>query len=179
MVRFITVTRLQPTNAEAHQNLGLFYAQNGKLTEAISQFEQALQLQPDAQAWYNLGLARVVQGNLRAAVTNYQQAVKLKPDWPTALNDLAWLLATAPDPDLRNGPEAVHLAEKARDLNGGKDAQFWGTLDAAYAEAGRFDDATRTAEKARDLAIASSQTNLATAAEQRLALYRDRKPYRQ
>ena len=57
--------------------------------------------------------------------------------------------------------------------------RFWGTLDAAYAEAGRFEEAVNTAEKVRKLAQAANQPELAKAAEQRLALYRKAQPFRQ
>jgi hypothetical protein len=58
-------------------------------------------------------------------------------------------------------------------------AQFLGTLDAAYAEAGRFEDARRTAEQTRQLALVSNANELAGAAEQRLELYRAGKAFRQ
>jgi len=88
------------------------------------------------------------------------------------------LRATNPKAELRDGAEAVRLAELACELSGGKEARFWGTLDAAYAEAGRFADAQATAAKTRELALASREPELAGQAEQRMALYRAGKPYR-
>ena len=104
--------------------------------------------------------------------------MRLSPNTSLYLNDLAWLLATNPKPERREGAEAVRLAERACALSGGKEARFWGTLDAAYAEAGRFVDAMATATKARDLALAAGQPDIAQRAEERLALYRAGKPYR-
>ena len=156
-----------------------WYAQQGKLEEAVREFQEQLRLQPDAQAHYNLALARVMQGKLKEAGIHYELAIKLKPDWPTALNDLAWIRATAPQAELRDGAEAVRLAERACGLSGGKEARFLGTLDAAYAEAGRFNEAIRTAEKTRQLAVAAGEKEVAAAAEQRLALYRKKQPFRQ
>ena len=63
-------------------------------------------------------------------------------------------------------------------LSGGKEARFWGTLDAAYAEAGRLADALTTAAKARELALAAGQPDIARKADERMALYRAGKPYR-
>ena len=120
-----------------------------------------------------------MQGDLKEAAANYEQAVKLSPDWPIALNDLAWIRATAPQAELRDGAEAVRLAERACELTGGKEARFFGTLDAATAEAGRFAEAITTAEKARDLALAAGDKAIAAAAEQRLTLYRKQQPFRQ
>jgi hypothetical protein len=52
-----------------------------------------------------------------------------------------------------------------------------GTLAAAYAEAGRFDDAVATAQKARDLALASGQKDLADRNQKLLELYQSHQAY--
>ncbi|PYJ02818.1 MAG: hypothetical protein DME25_15020, partial [Verrucomicrobia bacterium] len=107
------------------------------------------------------------------------EAIRLKPDWPEPLNDLAWLLATHPRPDVRNGAEAIRLAERACELSAYKEARFLGTLDAAYAEAGRISEAITEAEQARKLALAAGNHEIADAAAARLELYRKGQPYRQ
>jgi tetratricopeptide (TPR) repeat protein len=177
--KFRAALLLKPDHVEAHEQLGLLLAQQGQIEAAVTHFNEVLRLRPDAQAYYNLALARVVQGNVREAITHYQQAVKLKPDWDAALNDLAWLLATHPSAEVRDGSEAVRLAERACQLGKNTEARYWGTLDAAYAESRRFADAIRTAEKTRQLALAAGQSEVAQAAEQRLGLYQKNQPYRQ
>ena len=179
IARFTTAVRLKEDTAEAHEHLGLLRIQQGRFDEAVADFKQLLQLRPDAQANHHLGLALAMQGKSEDALIYYTQAVRLKPDWPEALNDLAWILATHPQAKIRNGPEAVRLAKRASELSGGKVARFWATLDAAYAEAGRFADAVNAAEKARELALAADEKDIAQAAEERLILYRKRQPYRQ
>jgi Flp pilus assembly protein TadD len=119
------------------------------------------------------------QNKLDDALPRFREAARLEPGSVEALNGLAWLLATHPRAEMRNGAEAVRLAERACELSGGKDARFCSTLDAAYAEAGRFPDALRTAEKARDLALAAGRKELADAAEARLGLYRKQQPFHQ
>jgi len=176
--RLTVATRLQPDNPDAQEQLGLACAQLGQIDAAVAHLQTAIHLRPTAEAHYYLGLARVIQHRSNEALTNYQEAVRLKPDWPVALNDLAWLLATDPDPAQRNGTEAVRLAKKACELSHGKEARYWGTLDAAYAETGQFADAIATAEKTRQLAMAAGQNDLAKAAEERLALYKENKPFR-
>ena len=52
-------------------------------------------------------------------------------------------------------------------------------LDAAYAEAGRLDEATTVAEEARSLALSAGDRELADLATARLQLYRTGKPYHQ
>jgi tetratricopeptide (TPR) repeat protein len=176
---YVAGLQLNPADPDAHEQLGMLLARNGRVAEAVPHFEAVLRLRPNAQAHYNLALALVVRGDTREAVTHYRKALELSPDWPPALNDLAWILATHPDPALRNGAEAVRLAERACELTARKEARFLGTLDAAYAEAGSFAEACRTAEQARQLALASNANDLAGAAERRLELYRAGKAFRQ
>jgi tetratricopeptide (TPR) repeat protein len=92
-------------------------------------------------------------------------------------NNLAWMLASHPDPQIRNGKEAVDLAERACRLTNNEMPIYLGTLAAAYAEAGRFSDAVATAEKARDLARKAGLGTVAQRNEQLLELYRAGRPY--
>ncbi len=99
------------------------------------------------------------------------------PDFPGALNNLAWILSTSPDPACRDGTEAVRLAQKACDLTGHKRAEMLGTLAAAYAEAGRFPEAIAAGEKAGKLAAGDGNLGLKEKNDKLLALYREGKPY--
>ncbi len=170
--------RLRPDDIEAREDLGFTLLLAGHATEAVPQFEQVIQTRPNARAHYYMGLALDGLGKGAEAMAHYRVAVRLEPNAPLYLNDLAWALATNPDSSLRNGAEAVDLAQRACQLSGGKEAQFWGTLDAAYAEAGRFDEALATAKKTRAIALAAGQQDIARRAEERLALYQSGKPYR-
>ena len=117
-------------------------------------------------------------GDARQAVNQYHQALTLKPDMVEALNNLAWLLAAHPSDALRNGAEAVRLAERACELSERREPVLLGTLAAAYAEAGRFGDAVKTAEKARDLAATTGLKDVAARNTELLELYRAGKPCR-
>ena len=171
--------RLQPQNLDAQETLGMVLFYQGKLDEAAKQLQQMAERRPSAKVQYCLALALHAQGDAERALPHYREAVRLETNNPTYLNDLAWLLATHPNSKLRDGAEAVRLAEEACRLTGGKEARFFGTLDAAYAEAGRFEEAVNAATKARDLATAAGQPGIAQAAEERMALYRTKQPYRQ
>jgi tetratricopeptide (TPR) repeat protein len=170
---------LDPTNASLRESLGLHLAQQGKTAEASEQFAALVQLRPDAEAHYYLALSLVAQGKTREAAEHYQNAIRLKPDWPEPLNDLAWIFATDPHPDLRNGPEAVRLAERACNLSNRGEARFLGTLDAAYAEAGRFQDAITQCDQTIKLAVSTGQQEIGELAAKRLELYRAGRPFHQ
>jgi tetratricopeptide (TPR) repeat protein len=126
----------------------------------------------------NLGNVELREGRIPAAVAHYRAAVRIGPADPHPYNNLAWLLATTPDPALRDGGEAVRLAEAACASAGHDDAGFLDTLAAAYAEDGRFDDAVRTAERASRLASAAGNTALAAVIDERAALFRRGRPFR-
>jgi len=96
---------------------------------------------------------------------------------PEVLNNLAWTMATSGKADDRDGTRAVLFAERACQLTGYHETVMVGTLGAAYAEAGRFDDAIVTAQKACDLATASGKTDLLKINQQLLDLYRQHQPY--
>ena len=123
------------------------------------------------------GLTLLRQGNHQVALRLLQAAVILKPDDVRALETMAQLLATDPDPAVRNGKEAVDPARCAVELSGGRDAEVLDTLAAAYAEAGQFPDAVRTATTAHDLAAAAGRTDLAADIQRRLDLFRAGKAY--
>jgi tetratricopeptide (TPR) repeat protein len=118
-------------------------------------------------------------GRTREAVAQYREALRLNPSLVGALNNLAWILATSPDEGLRNGAEAVRLAERACELTHYGQPLFIGTLAAAYAECGRFPEAVTTAEKAERLATRAGLTPVAAKNRQLLELYRAGKPYQE
>lgn len=177
--QFQEALQLAPQEPEFHRRYGLLLARTGKTNEAIEQFRDVLRLRPTPEAHYNLALALLVQGQPTQAAPEYREALRLNPDYIGALNDLAWLLATRPEPEVRNGAEAVNLAQHACELSNRQEVRYLGTLDAAYAEAGDFTNAITTAELVRSQAAAAGQTDLAEQAEQRLTLYRAGKPFHQ
>jgi protein O-mannosyl-transferase len=152
---------IDPAYAEADYSLGNILLQQGKVDEAITHFEKALQSRPDyAKACNNLGNALVQKGNVKEAIVNYEKAQQLQPSDPAVKNNLAWLLATTPNASLRDGSRAVELAQQADSLTSGKNPMILRTLAAAFAEAGRFGDATLSIRKAIEVAHAAGQEDM-------------------
>jgi tetratricopeptide (TPR) repeat protein len=115
-------------------------------------------------------------------VTDLQEALVHKPRPATeltALNNLAWVLATCPDDSVRNGIQAVQYAEKACRLTGFKQSGMINTLAAAYAESGRFPEAVATAQTAIKLANDAGDRQAVAATSQLLARYQQGKPWRE
>jgi tetratricopeptide (TPR) repeat protein len=176
-LQFRAAIQYGPQDAETHRRYGLLLAGSGHAREAIEQFREVIRLQPGAEAHYNLATALLQQGEPGKAVGEYRESLRFKPDSPASLNDLAWVLAADASDTLRNGTEAVALAERACQLTQFQEPMFVGTLAAAYAEAGRFPDAVKMAEKAIDLATTAGQSVVAEKNRQLIELYRAGKPF--
>jgi tetratricopeptide (TPR) repeat protein len=150
--------RLKDTSAAAHANLGPVLCALGQCDEGVSHLQRALALDPAyTTAHGNLGEAYASRGQRALAAQQFALAVKASPDNPFLLNRLAWLLATSPEDDVRSGARAVELAEHSVSLTSRQDIMSLETLSAAYAEAGRFDEAVTTGREA--LALAERQGN--------------------
>jgi tetratricopeptide (TPR) repeat protein len=111
-------------------------------------------------------------GRTNEAVVAYRETLRWSPGAHDVEKRLAWILATDPDAGVRNGADAVRFAQSASAAAGDRDVQALDVLAAAYAEAGRFDEATHTAERALDLATESATAGAREGAQARLALYR-------
>lgn len=172
--------RLRPLYSEALNNMGVLLTREGRVSEALPLLEAAVRLSHRRAGVYGeLAVALAFEGRFEDAINYYQLAIAAKPDSVEAHNNLAWIFATHPEARHRNGAEAVRLAEQACKLSDYKKAILIGTLGAAYAEAGRFEDAIAAAEKAAALAVAAGDTALADKNRELTALYRQGQPYRE
>lgn len=172
--------RINPMYAGAHYELGAIAVRQGKQTEAVTRFRSALAADSEhPEAHRSLALALADQGRHEEAVAHYLEAIRLRPDDPGAYNNLAWIRATHPDPELRNGAEAVRLAERACALWKDREPNLLETLAAAYAEAGRFPEAVATLEEAITLVTPAGAEDLLPALEKQLQGYGADIPYRE
>jgi tetratricopeptide (TPR) repeat protein len=180
IVHFQRALAIQPDYAAAHYDLGNALFLKGQTDEAIIHYQRALAIQPDhAKAHNNLGTALLQKGQLDEAINEFQKALAIQPSLVEAqigLAHIAWVLATSPDPSIRNGTKAVELAEQTNRLSGGNNPIIAATLAAAYAEAGRFPEAITTAQRAEQLATSQNNTALAAPLEAELKLYQAGSP---
>jgi tetratricopeptide (TPR) repeat protein len=127
----------------------------------------------------NLGILLIQNGDARAAVAQWERSLQLDADDGNALNNLAWVLATYPADEIRNGKRAVELAQKAASLPGGNSPMVLRTLAAAYAETRDFPKAIETVQRAIDTALAQNNNSLVTTLRHELELYRAGSPVRE
>lgn len=156
----------------------LFQLRHWRDSEAL--FRQALRVtERNSVAHAHLGSALLEQGRVEETLRHYRRAVEVEPGFLRAVNNLAWLLATLPDPTLRSPDEALALARGAAQQTGQEDPAVLDTLAAAQAAAGHFAQAAASAERALALAEARGDAELARQVRGRLALYRAGRPYRE
>jgi Flp pilus assembly protein TadD len=159
-------------DARVHRELGLALHQKGRISEAIPQYQRALVIKPDyAEAHNDLGVALFQIGQAAEAIVQFKKTLALIPDNVETLDNLAWLLATASPASLRNGTESVEFAERAAKLTGGKDPSILNTQSAAYAAAGRFEEALATAHQALKLAEARFDSALVGTLQKEIRFY--------
>lgn len=164
--------RLDPAHADARYHLGRVLAQQGSITEAMTHLKEATRLKPDfTQAHVQIGRLHAQQGNGREAAREFGLALERQPGNLGAAQSLAWILATDPDPAVRDGAEAVRLARSVCEETRYEHPAALDTLAAAYAGTSRFGEAVETARKALELAQASGDQGFAEQIQRRLRLY--------
>lgn len=168
--------RVRPQFIEPYLHMAEACAQLGRFAECAQASRAALSLNPNVAIAHNwLGLALQNLGDERAAADAFNRALEIEPDNPDFFNNFAWLLATAADPTVADGPKAVDLAERAFKLQ--PRPETLGALAAAYARAGQFDLAVATAKRAIEAAEQAGKADLAQSTRHRLEHYEAGKPW--
>ncbi len=147
------IAQMSPGNVPLLNRLGSFYLIAGRPRKAIEALSQVIEedennngaLRFRADAALNIG-------DHAAAIADFERVLEVNADDESLLNNFAWVLATSPDDELRDGPRAVKLATKAAELTGHQTPHVLSTLAAAYAETGDFDSAKKWSQKAVELA---------------------------
>ncbi len=171
---------IKPDFAYACNNLGYCFLKQSRFNEAIVQFQKAIECQPGfGQAYNNLGNAFRQKRMPVEAIASYRKAINVQPGFVPPYVNLAWILAAWPQPAIRNGTNAVALAETASQLTRHVDPSALNALAAADAETGRFGDAVIAEQEAIALAQKLGDITLIRRNQERLALYSAGKACRQ
>ncbi len=174
---FNKAIRLDAKSAAGFEGRGAAWVGKKEYDKAIKDFTEAIRLDPkSASALEQRGGAWEKKADYAKAMDDWNAALKLEPKRASAHNGRAWLLATCPDAKCRDGKQALESAQKACELSEWKEANHLGTLAAAYAEQGMFDEAVKWEGKAQEKLAADAPEK--EEARKRLELYREKKPYR-
>jgi tetratricopeptide (TPR) repeat protein len=168
---------MQPGNALVWSDRGWAFVMLGENQKAIDDLNRAIKLDPSASiSFARRGFAYGAGGNYAQARADFEQAIRLDGNNPVGYGALAWLLATAPEPQFRNGGQAIANAKHAMTLPDGEVSWIVAALAAGQAEAGDFKDAVKTQERA--IAETPAQfTALAKQQHELLVDYQARKPF--
>jgi tetratricopeptide (TPR) repeat protein len=180
MVQFRIAAKMNPLDPLSRDFLAALLCDQGRWAAAAEQYSAILDISPDdLPARLNLAHAWSQMGRAAEAVSQLETALQINPGSAEVMNNLAWELATSEDNNVRNGARAVELGERACELTHYKKTIYIGTLAAACAEAGRFDDAMATAQKAIVLARQNGEPDLLQKNQELLERYRQHRTARQ
>jgi len=128
---------------------GITLSRAGRTSEALADLRAAYEVNADDAAVVNaLAFTLTETGRFADAAIVLKRGVDRYPDDVNLAHNLARLLATAPEAQVRDGALALRLALTVRDRTGGNDPRVLDTLAAAYAATGRVDLARETADGA-------------------------------
>ncbi len=176
---FKKATEINPDFLQAFYGLGAAQMRQKNAEAAIAAWQTAVEIAPHFfLAHEGLGFAYYVQNKYSDSLLHLRLALDGEPDQVPVLVLAASLMATSTESEVRNGPEAVILAERALELTQGKDTSVLDTLSAAYAEAGHFDEAKQTVDQAIALAEKQGDANLVAKLKAHRAKYDASKPLR-
>ena len=180
IVCYRTAEMIEPRDFQNRRSLAGLLMKQGQFAAAEAEYQSLLADEPD-EYQDHLGLAGLLaaQGRTDENLFQLNETVRLNPDCVEALNNLAWTLATSPRAEIRDGPRAVRLAQHACELTQFNKIIFIGTLAAAQAEAGAFDVAVATAQRACDLAAKNGETDLLQKNHELLARYQQHRTARE
>jgi cytochrome c-type biogenesis protein CcmH/NrfG len=164
-------------NYLAHGRLAQDAHLQGNIALAIEHFTKTLQINPNyADAILGLGCALADRGDIAQAVGYIKRSLEIEPDNVGIKNNLAWILATCSDPNIRNPSDAIRIAQEACIATNYAEPGILDTLAVAYASEGRFPEAIETAQKALGL-VSWDNVDMARTIQSHLDLYKISKPY--
>jgi tetratricopeptide (TPR) repeat protein len=170
---------LNPGLPSLHNGAGVVLAELGRFDEAMRQFKEATRLDPTYPwAHFEIGKMRLKQGRDAEAIDEFRAALRIEPNNFQILAYTAHVLATAENPQIRDGRTALVLAVKAKVLTDGAQPFVLDVLGMACAETGDFTNALEVTQRAIDLAIAARMKKLEPL-QQRLELYKHHQPWRE
>ena len=177
--------RLLEHEASIHRRHAINWYSVGDLRGAINHFEKANKLVPDsnqlssqlASVYFAFATQMDRQQMKETAINHYRKSLVIDPSNNAARNNLAWILATSANQDLRNADEALIIATKLNADTGNKVPQVLDTLAAAQAANGQFTKAAQSAEMA--ISQLKNAPNLEQSIKNRLNLYKKGKAFLQ
>jgi tetratricopeptide (TPR) repeat protein len=175
---YTAILQQQPGSRSALSARADLRKKTSDFSGAIRDYQSLAVVLPHMKSRYDVARGRclVRLGRHLEALAAFEQGSEERENYHVAYQERAWLLATCADASIRDGLQAVDLAEKACELTGHRHRRSVETLAAAWAETGDFQQALRWQMKA--VQLGNDQTT-AEPVRKRLELYQQGKPFRQ
>lgn len=176
---YLRALQLYAQDASTWLNLANLYLEQGNGKRGLECLERALQLKPeDARLWYQYAGFCEQSGAGMKAVQAFRHAARLAPEQSEVWMRLAWRLSVDPDGQVRNGKEALAIAEKLMVQAGGTSGPVGEILAAAKAENGLYNEAIFWAESALKVYQQANDAGGQARLRSHLANYRQGKAWR-
>ena len=141
MVAFTAAAQTQSSENEKIMmllELGNIYFQENNIEEAMKVYERILRIDPNNVDALNLSALICVNTHAyEEALTYMQKLTDLDPSDYQQLNNMAWVYATATDPQYRDALKAIDLAQQALVISP-YNHHVWSTLSEAYFSNGDY-----------------------------------------
>lgn len=179
-VALVKATNFPTGVAEELSRAAILWRHLGELDVAGDLYEKALQLDPgDAIAHTNFGYLQTLRGQPQASLQHYQRAMALDPNATRAILNMAWLRTSSFSDTVRDLGAVEPLLDRARTVLGTEDAEVLDVTAAAQAEAGDFESAVRTAQRAAAAARSAGRPGYAQDISSRIDLFLKKEVFRQ
>jgi len=177
------IVQANPEDAFWALQLASLYVQDKRPRKALELINDILKRQPkNVSALRTRADTLLGLGDHAAAIKDYQSALEIGIESPQqksgVLNNLAWVLATSPKDELRNGERSIKFGTEAAELTDFKEPHILSTLAAGYAEKGDFEQAIKWSTKAVELGR-EIEHNQVEQLEEELESYKENKPWRE
>jgi tetratricopeptide (TPR) repeat protein len=169
---------LNPESIPARVNLAAALNASGEFEAAVPHYEAILSAEPNnAHSHAHLARSLIELGRIEPAAEHLKTAIRLNPQDVAATLSLAWLQATSPIDAVRDGGNAVTLAQRLHARSRGENLMVTDVLAAALAEQGDFASAR---DMMRDVAARLGERNASARLIflARLKQYESRQPHR-
>ncbi|MCP4594570.1 MAG: tetratricopeptide repeat protein [bacterium] len=161
-----------PDDSRLYANFGGVLIQQGRIAEGLEMLRKGVRLDPGvARKFESLARTLIQARRFADALRVLEAGVAGSAKDASQLTLLARLLATCPDPDLRNGPRSLRYAQRACELTGRADPTALDAVAVAHFAVGQLDKAIETGQRAVELATQQGDLQLADRMRKRLQHY--------
>jgi tetratricopeptide (TPR) repeat protein len=170
--------QIDPQDVNLRLQLASYYAADKRPRKAIEMYDAILADEAkNSDVLKARGDALLSIGKHAEAIADYDKSLEIEADDTHVLNNLAWVLATSPEDNVRNSKRSIELATKACELTQYKQAHILSTLASGYAEAGDWETAIKWSSKAVE--VGSDEAETTDQLKKELESYQQKKPWRE